>query len=215
MAQGIIIFGASGSGTSTIGRALAQELGFSHFETDNFSTVDTKAKSVRNGPDGAEIANASRRFSATGGTDFELFCYDIPFTVSRPLDERIKLLQSAIVGCNGFVISGSMWDWSEPFVPLFDLAVFVTAPTDVRVARLEERERERYGARVCEGGDMYNNSRKFIEFAKTYDTDNPDRSLRLHEEWIATLPCPVLRVDGTATVSENIARIVEQYNKQS
>ena len=37
MSRGIIIFGAPGSGTSTVGRALAKELGFSHFETDDFS----------------------------------------------------------------------------------------------------------------------------------------------------------------------------------
>ena len=180
MSKGIIIFGASGSGTSTIGRALAQELGFTHFETDDFSTVKTP----------------------------------IPFTVSRSLAERIALLQAAISDCSGFVISGSMWDWSEPFLPHFDLAVFVTAPTDIRIARLEMREQEQYGNRICKGGDMYENHCKFIAWSKTYDTDNPDRSLQLHEQWITTLPCPVLRIDGTMSVTENVAQIAAQYKME-
>ena len=33
-----------------------------------------KAKSMRNGPDGAENSQRVKAFSATGETDFELFC---------------------------------------------------------------------------------------------------------------------------------------------
>ena len=36
MGRGIIVFGAPGSGTSTVGRALAKKLDFTHFETDDF-----------------------------------------------------------------------------------------------------------------------------------------------------------------------------------
>ena len=34
--HGIIVFGAAGSGTSTIGKELARLLGFAHFDTDDF-----------------------------------------------------------------------------------------------------------------------------------------------------------------------------------
>ena len=180
MAKGIIVFGAPGAGTSTIGQELARRLGFTHLETDDFSTVKT----------------------------------EIPFTISRPLSERISLLKSAIANiCDGFVLSGSMWDWSSPFIPHFKLAVFVTAPTDIRIARLEKREYERYGERIRENGDMYANHCKFIEWAKTYDTNNPDRSLKIHEEWIATLPCPVLRINGADTVEKNVSGIVDYYRQ--
>ena len=179
MNRGMIIFGAPGCGTSTVGRVLAKELRFSHIETDDIS--------------GQKI--------------------DVPpFRLSRPLVERIELLQAAIVSCDGFVISGSMWDWGESFVPLFDLAVFITASTSVRVERLERREQERYGERICEGGDMYDSHSKFIEWAKAYDADNPDRSLKLHEAWIDTLPCPVMRVDGSISVSENVTQILGVYH---
>ena len=176
MSRGIIIFGAPGSGTSTLGRALARELGFFHIETDDISgiRIDTP-----------------------------------PFRVSRPLHERIKLLQGELSRCGNFVISGSLWDWGESFIPLFDLAVFITAPTNVRIERLEKREKEKFGPRIGPGGDMHDSHRRFIEWAKAYDTDNPDRSLKLHEQWMATLPCPVLRISGTAPIAENVMRIVE------
>ena len=34
--HGIIVFGASGSGCTTLGRALARQLNFEHFDTDDF-----------------------------------------------------------------------------------------------------------------------------------------------------------------------------------
>lgn len=36
MSRGIIIFGAPGSGTTTLGRAVAKELGFQHFDLDDY-----------------------------------------------------------------------------------------------------------------------------------------------------------------------------------
>jgi len=174
MVHGIIVFGAPGAGTSTVGRTLANELGFAHIETDDISGIKVDSP---------------------------------PFRISRTLNKRVELLQAKINESGSFVISGSLWDWGSTFTPLFNLAVFITAPTSIRVERLEKREHARYGERILKGGDMYNNHRNFIEWAKTYDTDNLDRSLKLHEDWICTLSCPVLRIDGMLPVDENVARI--------
>ncbi|MGI5854326.1 MAG: hypothetical protein ACOX8I_08400 [Bacillota bacterium] len=38
---------------------------------------------------------------------------------------------------------------------MFDLAVYLSAPVDVRLKRIENREYARWGDRVREGGDMY------------------------------------------------------------
>jgi len=178
MNKGLIVFGAPGSGTSTLGLALAKEMDFLHIETDDIS-----------------------------GTMIDV----PPFRIRRTFEERVELLQTKIAHCSGFVISGSMWDWGEVFIPFFNLAVFIITPTYIRIDRLEERERKRHGERICEGGDMYDNHRDFIEWAKSYDTNNPDRSLKLHEEWIKTLHCPVLRVDGSISVSENVELIKRCY----
>ncbi len=42
MAIGLHIFGASGSGTSTLGKAIAEELGIAHFDTDDFYWAPSK-----------------------------------------------------------------------------------------------------------------------------------------------------------------------------
>lgn len=81
--------------------------------------------------------------------------------------------------------------------------MFIDTPTDIRIERLKKREYERFGKRILENGDMYEEHTKFIEWAKTYDTaGNNQRSRALHEEWIPKLSCPVLRLDGTKPLTD-------------
>ena len=99
MSRGIIAFGAAGSGTTTLGRELAQELGFSHFDLDDY---------------------------------FWRWDTGIPFTIKCPREERTERLLADISKCSGFVMSGCMHGWEKPFVQQFDLAVFITTPTETR-----------------------------------------------------------------------------------
>ena len=180
MARGIIIFGSSGSGTTTLGREVAKLLGFQHFDLDDYLwRWDTK----------------------------------IPFTVTRPREERIKLLMGDISKYPHFVMSGSMDSYNAPFVPLFDMAVLISAPVGTRVERVNARELARFGERILPGGDMFETNKDFLAMVRRYDTDgSPCR--RVHEQWAATLPCPVLHVDGTVAIAENAERIVEQYSSK-
>lgn len=177
MSHGIIVTGASGAGTTTLAKALAKNLNFTHFDIDDYFWQKS----------------------------------DLPFTVKRPRDERIAILKADIAGCNGFVMSGSMSGWSEPFEKMFDLAIYIETPVHIRIERLKKREFERFGTRICEGGDMYQNHIDFIEWAKSYDTGKPpERSKALHEEWLKTLPCRIMRVDGTTDYNTTAAEIAKQ-----
>ena len=178
MTHGIIVFGASGSGTTTLGRELARMLNFMHLDADDFFWQES----------------------------------EVPFSIKRPREECKAKLLAAVKDCRGFVISGSICGWDEPFLPLFDLAVYVTTPTEIRIERLGKREFQRFGSRILAGGDMEDNHRKFIEWAKTYDTAGTEqRSHALHEEWINNLTCKVLRVDGSADVHETATQLVQRY----
>ncbi len=141
VAHGIIVFGASGSGTTTFGRELATRLDFTHLDTDDFFWEDT----------------------------------DVPFTVKRPTGQRINKLHKAISASRGFVLSGSIVGWDDAVLPLLDLAVYVRTPTEVRIERLEVREYARFNDRILEGGDMFDNHREFIEWARTYDAAGMNR----------------------------------------
>ena len=49
---------------------------------------------------------------------------------------------------------------------------------------------------------------EFMAWTAQYDDGDPTmRSRALHEQWLAALPCPVLRLDGTRAVAEMAADV--------
>ncbi len=170
----IHILGASGSGTTTLGAALAAKLGCPHEDTDDYFWLPT----------------------------------DPPFTTRRPAAARLARLLPRLVG-ETWVLSGSALKWGTPLEPLYDLVVFLRLDPALRMARLSRREAERYGARIAPGGDMVVASHAFLDWAESYDTAGPQhRSLAAHEQWLATMTCPVLRLDSAASVKHLVAAVL-------
>lgn len=177
----VYIFGASGSGTSTLGRELGRR-GFRWLDTDDFFWMPT----------------------------------DPMYTIKRPVADRIALITSALGEQEDAVLSGSVGSsnpiWGAPLLDLFNLAVFIYTPQDVRIQRLRDREYMEFGDRIRPGGDMFENHTEFVEWAKKYDTGEAYtiRSRATDEAVIRDyLKCPVLRLDGTANVAENAERVIK------
>jgi len=132
-----------------------------------------------------------------------------PYTRSFPNEKRAELLSASIQEFSKCVISGSLCGWGDVFIPNFGLVAFLDVPMDIRIRRLNKRERERWGCRIQNGGDMYETHTAFIEWTKTYDTSIlNDRSRAQHDEWLKLLPCTVLRLDGTKPVEELLKQVM-------
>jgi hypothetical protein len=93
---------------------------------------------------------------------------------------------------------------------MFDLVVFLWLPPDIRMQRLKRREIERYGPEIVDPNHpRHQHYREFIEWAAAYDTGGLDiRSKSRHEEWITTLPCPVVRIEHDRTIQENLKTVL-------
>ena len=141
---------------------------------------------------------------------------ETPFSSFPPRDEIRVRVMADISKQPYFVMSGTigsiLWDLVNP---LFDLAVLLTVPNEVRMQRLRERDYHRFGKRIEKGGDMYDNSQKFLNESELYETGvHPDVPVTLerHERWASELQCPVLWLDGVKPISENAVLIAERYN---
>ena len=53
-----------------------------------------------------------------------------PFQTIRPRPDRQALLAEALASCPSWTLSGSLCGWGDPFIPLFDLVVFIGLPAD-------------------------------------------------------------------------------------
>lgn len=172
----IHITGASGSGTTALGRALADALAIPHHDTDDYFWWPTTPS----------------------------------FRQKREPADRLRLMEEMFLPRAEWVLSGSLSGWGDPLMPLFDLVVFLIVPAQSRVQRLRERETRRFGAdAVARGGWRHQQTEEFIAWASDYDEGRrASRNLAAHEEWLARLPCPVLRLDGARPVQALVAEIL-------
>ena len=175
------VTGASGSGTTTLGLAVARRLPAEHLDTDDYFWTRS----------------------------------DPPFQEQRPMPERLDRLNQDVDANAAWVLSGSLCGWGDPLIPRFDQVVFLRVPTAVRLARLRHREVQRFGREaLAPGGTMYETHRDFLDWAARYDSGgNHMRSLARHTAWLASIECPVLRLDGEIGIAEAVSAVLEALQK--
>ena len=164
----IHIFGASGSGTTTLAKALTKELCSTHLDTDDYF-------------------------------------WEIQYTNIRELGDRIGLLKRDLENDKNLILSGAVCGWGDELIEYFDIVIFLWLPSETRLERLKKREFERYGEEIFDGGSKHEQYKEFMEWSGLYDHAGLEvRSKALHDDWLKTLTCPVLRIEGDYTVQERI-----------
>ncbi|RYP87053.1 hypothetical protein EKO23_07190 [Nocardioides guangzhouensis] len=152
------VTGASGTGTTTLGRALADAWSVPHADADDYFWLPT----------------------------------DPPYADQRSVPERVALMEQLFAPRPAWVLSGTMISWGSSVVARCDAVVFLTLDPKERLRRLEARERNQRASRSVDETALGD----FLAWARGYDDPAFDgRSRVRHEEWLATLACPVLRLD--------------------
>ncbi len=152
---------------------------------------------------GRELAH-NLGFKHIDHEDYAFSESNIPYANPRLKEEYIDLMLTDIEKYDGFVISSVIGDFGLDIVSRYDLAVFLSAPDELRMERIKQREIERFGNRVLKGGDMYEQQEKFHDFVAS-------RPLSRIEKWAESLTCPVVRVNGADDFRINATYIAERY----
>jgi adenylate kinase family enzyme len=66
---------------------------------------------------------------------------DLPYRRKRNPDHRRKLLTERLNNVETWVLSGSLCGWGDVFALQFDLVVWLWLPSEIRIPRIEQRER--------------------------------------------------------------------------
>ena len=94
-------------------------------------------------------------------------------------------------------------------ISLLELVVVLWIPYGLRMKRLRQRERERFGEYVMPGGDRYEQSEAFLQWAPSYDDGDVNmRSRRLHKQWLSTLPSPIIGIEGEYNSEEQTDALI-------
>ena len=67
--------------------------------------------------------------------------------------------------------------------------------------RVKDRSFQKFGNRMLSGGDLFEQEEKFFRFVES-------RNESTVEEWVKSLKCPVMRIDGTKSIDENTNLII-------
>jgi len=129
----------------------------------------------------------------------------IPYTAERPPEERLARMLADIGRHGDFVLSAVTGDFGGGIQDMYALAVYLSAPLGLRLARVRERALAQHGARVLPGGDMHAQQDSFNDFVAA-------RPLQRIEHYAEALTCPVIYLAGERAVDVNVAAVVTRFD---
>lgn len=136
-----------------------------------------------------------------------------PYTVMYSRNEKIEGLTNAVIPYEHFVMAGSMSSFHQTFDDMFEMMVLLYVEPDLRVERVHKRAIERFGERVLKDGDMYENHMKFLEYNREYE-GNGSPNLKEQKEWMNSVNCIRMELDGADSIKKNANKIVARWNTQ-
>ncbi|MDE5858801.1 MAG: AAA family ATPase [Oscillospiraceae bacterium] len=138
--------------------------------------------------------------------DYYFLDSDMPYSRSRLCDEMLTLMLDDIEKYGRFVLTAVNGDFGVEITSQYKMAVYLSAPLELRMERIKRRSFEKFGERMLKGGDMFEQENNFFEFAAT-------RSMEKTKKWLDTLHCPVIYADGTKDIADNVKMINSEWKK--
>ena len=124
----------------------------------------------------------------------------------RSRDEVERLLMDEVRIHKNFVFAAVKGDYGKDIVPLYNYAILIDVPKEIRIQRVRNRAFQQFGDRMLKGGDLYEQEEAFFDLVNS-------RPEHYAEEWVQSLNCPVIRIDGTKPIEENVIFIMKQIQR--
>ena len=167
--MGILICGLNGTGKSTLGRMLADRMGYEFIDNEDLYFPKADPSYLFSGP--------------------------------RSKEEVTRLLEERISGNSRFIFAAVRGNYGDKLIASLDDVVLIEVPKQIRSRRVRDRSYQKFGGRILPGGDLYDQERAWFSL-----TDS--RPEAYVTDWLETVDCPVIRIDGTLPVEENVDYLV-------
>ena len=173
MGTGIQICGLNGCGKSTLGRALANRIGFHFIDNENLYFDSDQANE--------------------------------PYANPRPQEEVERLLMNEVSKYPNFVFAAVKGNYGKDIIPMYSYIIVIEVSKEIRSQRVRNRSFQKFGSRMLMGGDLYKQEEAFFRMAESRQDDYV-------ENWLQSVKCPIIRVDGTKPIEENVEYIIHAIN---
>ena len=111
--------------------------------------------------------------------------------------KRMPPICFQIRGARRFVFAAVKGDYGEKLLTKLDYVVLIEVPKETRMERVKMRSAKKFGDRIQEHGDLADKENSWFSVVNS-------RPENFVTEWLERVPCPVIRIDGTAPVEENV-----------
>lgn len=128
------------------------------------------------------------------------------YAAPRTREDVAELLIYEMRAHENFILASVKGDYGEDIYSFFRCVILLDVPKDIRLQRVKERSFQKFGNRMLSGGDLYEQEEKFFRFVEFRDENTV-------EEWVKSLKCPVIRINGTKPIEENVDFIIGQLQK--
>ena len=127
------------------------------------------------------------------------------FSTPRSEEEVIRLLEEKISSNNRFIFAAVRGNYGDKLVASLNCVVLIDVPKQIRSQRVRDRSYQKFGDRILPGGDLYDKESKWFSL-----TDS--RPETFVTDWLETVDCPMIRIDGTLPVEENVDCLMSVFN---
>lgn len=129
------------------------------------------------------------------------------YTSPRTRKEVERLLLQEVKTHKNFILASVKGDYGEDIYSFIQYAVLLEVPKNIRLQRVKNRSFQKFGDRMLLGGDLYEQEEKFFRFVESREENTV-------KEWVKSLKCPVIQIDGTKSIDENTNFIMERIQNK-
>lgn len=119
------------------------------------------------------------------------------FSNPRSKEEVIQILEEKISKDDKFIFAAVKGNYGEKLLTKIDYAILVEAPKEVRRERVKMRSAQKFGDRILDNGDLVEKENAWFSLVSS-------RPENFATEWLEEIKCPIIRIDGTLPVEENV-----------
>lgn len=124
------------------------------------------------------------------------------YAAARTQKKAIELLLKDMRKDKNFVLAAVKADYGQEVASFLNYAVYVTVPKAIRMKRVEDRALQKFGDRVCIGGDLHEKEKRFFDMVE----QRPENYVG---EWLETIGIPIVKVDGLKPIEYNTEVIMQ------